>query len=141
MLFDKDGIYEFSIPNVFEVTATDDNAGLYEPKKALSIGNTFKGLYEPYKSYTPSMIKPNSEREKLRNEIIALMLTINDLNLYLDLNPEDEYVYDLFKNFTEEKIEKEKDYTSIYGPIMLNNLTDKYDWTNNAFPWEEDKDV
>ena len=143
MLFDKDGFYDLSLPDVFELTIKSDNSEyvkLYDKEEALEKGNTFKSMYDPYKSFVPSKIKSENVEEKLLNRIRALAFSINDLNLYLDLNPDDSIMYDLFKDHINDLKSIELEYSKKYGPLKLEDLTPSYGWLKSNFPWE-DKNV
>lgn len=139
MLFDKDGFYDLNLPDVFEVSIKQDNSDytkFFDKKEALSKGNSFKNLYDKYKNYTPRMIKSSTKEEELLNKIRCLAFCINDLNLYLDLNPDDSYVYDLFKESIIKLKDLEKEYALSYGPLKLEDLTPSYGWLKSNFPWE-----
>lgn len=55
-------------------------------------------MYEPYKNYKPRELVATTEKEKLMLKIRELSHAVGDLNLYLDLCPDDRDVYELFKN-------------------------------------------
>lgn len=138
MLFDKDGFYDLELPDVFELSIKNDldYTNLYDKKEALAKGNSFKNLYDQYKNFVPKEIKSNSKEEDMLNKIRAFAFYINDLNLYLDLNPDDETVYALFKENMQKLKNLEKEYASMYGPLKLEDLTDNYGWLKSNFPWE-----
>ncbi|MGM9834954.1 MAG: spore coat protein CotJB [Bacilli bacterium] len=114
---------------------------LFSPKEALMYGNMSKDEYVPYKNYQVYKIVPKTEKEECLLKIYELDQIINDLNLYLDLHPNDEYYYSLFKRYVKEfEIEKEK-YERNYGPLMLYDTDyDKYLWIINPWPWESSGD-
>ena len=101
-------------------------------------GNMFADLYEPYKNYKPKELKPKTEREALLDAIIKICFAINDLNLYLDLNPDDTEVYDKFKKYCLMYDKCIEEYEKKYQVL---NLTDdvygKYTWISNPWPWED----
>ena len=72
-------------------------------------------------------------------EIQRLEFSINELNLYLDLNPEDVNVFKIFKKLIEDLKEKTNVYVKTYGPLELCDVNDTYEWTMSMFPWEEGK--
>ena len=139
MLFDKDGFYDLSLPDVFEVSIKNDNSEyvkLFDKKEALRKGNTFKNLYDQYKNYTPREIKSSTKEEEMLNKIRCLAFSINDLNLYLDLNPDDSVIYEIFKENMMKLKKIEKEYSEIYGSLKLEDLTPSYGWLKSNFPWE-----
>ena len=139
MLFDKEGIYDInSIPLEFELSINKNNEKfikVYDLKEALTRGNLFPNLYDSYKSFSPTQVVSKTDKDKLLNEIRSLTFSINDLNLYLDLNPEDDYAYNLFKDFTNKLINKEEEYNLLYGPLNLCDLKETYKWVE-SWPWE-----
>lgn len=150
MLFDKNGIYymddapkfyDFAIDimnnNDNKMDMSTNTIKLYNIDEALKRGNAFPTLYDEYKNYSPSEIRVNNGREALLLEIQKLDFSINDLNLYLDLNPSDNYTYQIFKKYVNECKQKKEEYTKQYGPLVLDNLTEKWTWSVGVWPWEE----
>ena len=141
MLFDKTGFYE---PDNYDfaigiINGNLDNLKLYDLEEALNKGNLFKSLYDKYKDYEPKKIIVNGERKNKLLEIQRLEFSINELNLYLDLNPEDVNVFKIFKKLIEDLKEKTNVYVKTYGPLELCDVNDTYEWTMSMFPWEEGK--
>lgn len=85
-------------------------------------GNLFPNLYEGYANYKVREPVARTDKEAMLLEIQKLDFAINELNLYLDLHPEDKYAYYLFKDYTVEKTKKEANYTNIYGPLAFTDL-------------------
>ena len=141
MLFDKTGFYE---PDNYDfaigiINGNLDNLKLYDLEEALNKGNLFKSLYDKYKDYEPKKIIVNGERKKQLLNIQRLEFSINELNLYLDLHPEDENVFKIFKKLIEDLKEKKEVFVKTYGPLDLCDINDSYEWTMSMFPWEEGK--
>lgn len=143
MLFDKSGFlpienfdknYDFAIDIM---TGDFDRPKLYSPSEGLEKGNLFPALYDPYKNYAPGKLKTPTERAKKLSEIQKLDFAISDLNLYLDIHPDDMNAYKLFKNYVMECRTKKNEFTKIYGPLMIDELTDEYEWSKGVWPWEE----
>lgn len=125
----------------FDILGLKREKELFGPKETLMYGNMFKDDYVPYKNYQVYQIIPRTEREELLLKIYELDQIINDLNLYLDLHPNEDYYYSLFKKYVKD-FENEKDkYEKLYGPLMLNDTDyDKYLWIINPWPWESSGD-
>ena len=141
MLFDKTGFYE---PDNYDfaigiISGNLDNLKLYDLEEALNKGNLFKSLYDKYKDYEPQKIIVNGERKNKLLDIQRLEFSINELNLYLDLHPEDVNVFKIFKKLIEDLKEKTNVYVKTYGPLELCDVNDTYEWTMSMFPWEEGK--
>ena len=150
MLFDKDGFYlvndNYKSDYDFAVDLLNGKMPIYEKgeetkyysaEEALERGNLFPSLYDQYRDYKPYEIGVKTPREKSLLEIQKLDFAINELNLYLDLNPLDKEAYSLFKKYVEECARKKKEYSSIYGPLTIDNITDEYEWASGIWPWEE----
>ena len=144
MLFDKNGFYisekSFNKDYDFAVNIMNndyDKFKIYDPTEALKKGNLFPKLYDEYKNYKPVMPKVDSGREAALLEIQMLEFCINDLNLYLDLNPNDAYAYKIFKDYVRECLKKKEQFSKVYGPLVLENLSEEYEWSKSVWPWEE----
>lgn len=112
------------------------------PKEGLILGNMFYETYDQYKNYKPREIVAKTEQDKLLLKIRELSFAVNDLNLYLDINPSDYEIYYLFKIYAEELNHCTKKYSEEYEVLELNNdIKDKYTWYKGPWPWEGNKYV
>lgn len=135
MLFDANGFlnpkeYDFAI------NLLNDN-DIYNKDEALVKGNLYKDLYVPYKNYKEDKVKVYNEQDKDMLALQELCFVINDLNLYLDLHPEDNNSFKIFKDTVKSYKEKKKEYVKKCGPIDLLDKMDDYEWTLSLFPWED----
>lgn len=153
MLFDKNGFYMIDDGNDYDFAVdiangtfagpkkgymkTDGMPKMYNADEALKRGNLFPGLYDSYRGYKPGELKVSTNRERSLLEIQMLDFAINDLNLYLDLHPEDEGAYDLFAKYVESCKRKKDVFTRMYGPLLVDNLVDEWEWSKGVWPWEE----
>ena len=109
---------------------------LYDPYNGLIRGNLFKNLYDPYKAKEPFEIKPMNEQAKLLTYIDSLCFSLVDLNLYLDIYPNDKNALNLFNQYREEKEKATKEYESKYGSITLDSDSlNSYPWAWDDMPW------
>ena len=100
-------------------------------------GNMFKDEYEPYKNLTYFKLNPSNDKERLLYQVMAYSFAINDLNLYLDLHPDNKGMLDLFKKYVKEEKELCNEYVNKYGPLEVNEVKgQKFDWINSPWPWE-----
>ena len=105
-------------------------------------GNMFKNEYETYKNYTYRKLNPTSKKEQSLYELMKLSFAINDLNLLLDINPNDNNINKIFKKYVETYYEKKLEYVKMYGPIVLEDSSnEKYDWLINPWPWDKEDSV
>lgn len=114
-----------------------NNPNVLSAKEGFLRGNMFKNEYLPYRNLTFINISPKSDREAKLFNVMAYSFAINDLNLYLDLHPEDKSMLDMLENFIrEEKIAKEE-YNRNYGPLDICEVKgDKFDWIDSPWPWQ-----
>ena len=127
MLFDYDMLMNLSNIN-------NNNNSLVDEQTGLLRGNMFENEYKPYKNYNPSKLN-------IKNEILEKLCEANfaiiDLNLYLDLNPNDERIYNIYKNYVDNFEKIKKLYEQNYGPLEITCVeSDSYNWINNPWPWD-----
>ncbi len=140
MLFDHtDFNYEMGF---FKIPGSDFNKEIrkdkfWSPEEGFLRGNLTKNEYVPYKNLTYFKLEPQDEQESLLYNLMAYSFAINDLNLYLDLHPEDETTYELFKKYVKEKNSLEDLYSEKYGPMTVTETqSTKYSWLKNPWPWD-----
>lgn len=104
-------------------------------------GNYFDSLYDPYKNYQPIEPTISTERESLLEELQAYNFVITDLNLYLDVNPNDTTAINLFNNYTNSYKKLTKMFEEKYGPLTIEsgNKTNTWQWIQTPWPWEVQK--
>ena len=135
MLFDNNDMDFFNLMNV----DTSDDLNLYNPKDGFLRGNMFADEYKPYKELTYVNIRPKSDRESKLWDVMMYSFAINDLNLYLDLHPEDKEANKIMKEMIEKEKMAKEEYTRIYGPLCVDEVSgNSFDWINSPWPWEKD---
>ncbi len=113
------------------------DSNILEPMEGFLRGNMFRNEYKPYKNLTYYKLNPKNEKEKMLYKIMALSFAINDLNLYLDLHPDNKETFDLFKKYIQDKKVLVKEYAKNYGPLTLDKTTgSKYNWIDSPWPWD-----
>ncbi len=138
MLYDND-ITLYSVINVndsnnFEVKTLKSSEGYV-------LGNMFENEYNAYKNYKPFVPKSAEEKTAYLYKIMELEFAINDLNLYLDINPDNKEIFNQMKYYIEQLAKIEKVYVEKYGPIVLNeNTSSENKWINN-WPWEKEDSI
>ena len=128
--------FHFQEPtNYFEYPREDK---LVSTKEGFLRGNMWKEEYVPYKGMIYIPLKPKNEREALLYQIMEYDFAVNDLNLYLDLHPEDEAIYEKLKEYVRLCIELKDRYAKEYGPLILEQVNSKnYEWMKNPWPWDK----
>lgn len=141
MLFDSNNsIFAFTDKEDYLINMMKykNNSKVLSPSEALIIGNAFKDSYKSYKDYQPDIIKPKNEMEACLLKVQELCFMINELNLYLDVNPHDMEIYELFKKYVKEYEDELHHFEKLYEPLLLtSDLNNKYEWYKNPWPWEK----
>lgn len=113
---------------------------IYDPYNGFIRGNMFPELYNSYKLNKPLEITPMNEQAELLTYVDALTFAMIDLNLYLDVYPNDREALELFNQYRMQADEYTKKYESKYGPLELTNNslnTFPWAWDNAPWPWEK----
>ena len=116
------------------------NKQIYDPYNGFIRGNMFPELYNSYKLNKPLEITPMNEQAEFWTYVDALTFAMIDLNLYLDVYPNDREALELFNQYRMQTDEYTKKYESKYGPLELtsNSLnTFPWAWDNAPWPWEK----
>lgn len=119
--------------------STNNNCGLYTDYEGFLKGNMFPSLYTPYKGYRPKEIKTRNSQEAMMLQIDQLCFALIDMNLYLDVHPNDDCMLRLYNQTLDKKKKLVSDYETKYGPITTNGRgLDKKPWAWNSVvsPWE-----
>ena len=118
---------------------SSNNKKILDPDNGFVRGNMFSDLYNGYKLNKPLDITPLNEQADMLTYIDSLCFALIDLNLYLDLYPNDSKIIELFNSYRMEKDEITKEYESKYGPLTLNSDSlnkAPWAWDNMPWPWE-----
>ena len=118
----------------------NNNTSLVTPQEGYDRGNLFANLYDQYKNYRPNNLRASNEKERLFLELSRIHFAAHELNLYLDLNPNDVTMIKLFNDYRERCEQLTKEYESKYGPLTIKsdslNQT-PFMWEKSPWPWED----
>ena len=113
---------------------------IYDPYNGFIRGNMFPELYNSYKLNKPLEITPMNEQAELLTYVDALTFAMIDLNLYLDVYPNDRGALELFNQYRMQADEYTKKYESKYGPLELtSNSLNTFPWAWDNAPWPGEK--
>ncbi len=127
---------EINISNPTFNTVSYRNNNLFTPTEGLNKGNMFKNLYDPYKNYVYK-VTVRGKREELLLSIQELTFAVKDLNLYLDLHPNDNSALETFKNYSEELKRYKEMYNKEYSSLCATDSSKNYfDWVKSPWPWD-----
>ena len=112
---------------------------LYDPYQGFIRGNMFPDLYNGYRSDKPIQLPKN-----LLTDMDALAFAAHDINLYLDVYPNDKDMIKLFNKYRQEAIKALLEYEEKNGPIAITsneNNVYPFRWID-GWPWlGDDKNV
>ncbi len=115
-----------------------ENPNFFMENEGYLKGNMFKNLYKPYMNYEPAILRPNGQQEKLFLKLAEAEFAAHDLNLYLDLYPNDGNALDLFNKYRKMANKLMMEYEEMYGPILVSSdslNTSPFLWQTLTFPW------
>lgn len=114
-----------------------NSISLDNPQDGFEKGNMFKNLYNQYKEYKPAKLKATNDREQKLYDISAMCFAAHELNLYLDINPNDQSAFMLFMDYENKTNKMVEEYERLYGPINVDSKEMKtFSWTTQKWPWE-----
>ena len=112
---------------------------LFTPAVSLDNGNLFSNLYSQYKNYKPVAVTANNEREALMRELGRMAFAAHELNLYLDIHPDDTGMITLFNDYREKANQLMSEYDKKFGPLTINSNSlnqTPFMWEKDVWPWE-----
>jgi len=127
--------------NKFNVSNNMNNSNI-DPKEGFLRGNLFDNLYKPYKNYRYGNLKATNKKEELLYNLLMYKFALIELNLYLDVNPNDMMMLNLFKKYQMEEKKICNEFEKNYGPLTLDSEylgNNNWKWINSPWPWEGTK--
>ena len=106
------------------------NIELCNPYEGFLKGNAFRNEYVPYKDYKVMKVNINSEKEEMLFNIMEYSFMMHDLNLYLDVHPNDKLALNKFNEYRNKANELIRKYEREYGPFVVSESD-----TNETFNW------
>ena len=128
---------QYSIRNM---NTMNNGTQLVNPTEGYNRGNLFANLYDQYKNYQPETLRASNEQERLFLELSRNHFAAHELNLYLDLNPDDVSMIRLFNDYREKCDQLTKEYERKYGPLTVkSNVLNQapFMWEKSPWPWED----
>lgn len=117
----------------------ESKSTLYNPYEGYIRGNMFKDLYNDYKNNKVAPITPTDEKQKMLLMIDAFSFAAHDINLYLDIYPNDLDMITLYNQYMKQANTLQNEYERLYGPLVLtSNANDKNPWAWEKGPWPWD---
>ena len=131
--------YQSLMPN--NNSSNKQNKNILDSEEGFKRGNMFKNLYDEYKNFKPRKLTASSEREDMLFQIMEYAFAMKDLNLYLDIYPNDKDSLNLFNTYLNKKKELTTMYEEKYGPLTIDSevQNNNWFWDNAPWPWEVQK--
>ncbi len=117
---------------------TFNNNDLYGSYEGYLKGNLFKNLYKSYKNYKVANVNIKNEKDELLFNLDQIQFAMHELNLLLDINPNNKEALNLFNNYKNTYTNLLGEYQSKYGPINVvgSDNSTPFNWVSEKFPWE-----
>ena len=116
----------------------DNNLVLFNPYEGYLKGNAFKDEYRPYKNYKVAKLNINSEKEEMMVNIGEYSFIMHDLNLYLDVHPNDTEALKKFSEYRNKVNDLITNYERKYGPLSVKgnvSTSTPFNWEASKWPW------
>lgn len=108
-------------------------------------GNMEVKTYNPYDNMTYLVPNVLGAQEQLLYKIQQLDFALLDINLYLDVHPNDFELIQKFNEYNDELNTLMKNYENLYGPLSLsygNGLSNNsWQWDDEPWPWQKEDRV
>lgn len=135
MLFDDN----MDVNMIMNMTGISSKNNLVDEKLGLQRGNMFNNEYDQYKNYNPEELVTKTEKDELLLKLYQTNFAIIDINLYLDLHPNDNNMYETYKKYVNTFDKYKKMYEQNYGPLEITCVeSQNYEWIKNPWPWDKD---
>ena len=111
---------------------------LYSPMEGFNKGNMFSDMYSRYKNHVYKL-KVTNDRDMLLYKIQMYNFAMKDMNLYLDIYPDDKKMLSNFQEYKKMYNELKNKYENVYGPLCTKDVvsSDKWTWIDNPWPWDK----
>lgn len=120
--------------NICNYNQKVDPKQVYKVYDGFIRGNMFPDLYNQYKINKPFEVNFLNEEGQLLTYVNAYSFAAHELNLYLDNNPDDKAMIQLFNQYTEEANKAKEEYAKKFGPLFVDQ-SNTYPWAWNKAPW------
>ena len=110
---------------------------LFNPYEGYLKGNAFRNEYIPYKNYAVEKPIINSEKDEMLLNIGQYSFMMHDMNLYLDVYPNDGEALNKFNEYRDKTNELIRKYERKYGPLAVKGDVDNkapFNWVM-TWPW------
>lgn len=124
--------------NQTQCQCQEKNPKLFDSQEAFMLGNLFKELYMTYQGFSNYCLQPQSPKQQALLEVQMYRFVAHELNLYLDMHPQNQRMVQLFHEYTQKADEAQKNYEKKFGPLSVNESENQvpFQWVEGPWPWE-----
>lgn len=114
------------------------NPKLFDAKEAFMLGNLFKDLYMTYNGFSNYCIQPMNQRQKALVEVQMYSFIAHEINLFLDIYPNNQRMIELYHDFANKAKEATVAFEKEFGPLTVSDSSTKvpFEWVQGPWPWE-----
>ena len=130
--------YDINMPDeLLSYNLTPKSLDVFNSYEGYLKGNAFQNEYIPYKNYKVLKVAINNEKEEMLFNIGEYSFMMHDLNLYLDVHPDDKEALNMFINYRNLVNDLTLKYERKYGPLCVKNVMDNtpFAWESTKWPW------
>lgn len=121
---------------------------MQQPKPTLNLfpvdegyikGTIFRGLYRPYKNYTPIQPNLSNDQERMLFDVNKYSFALVELQYYLNNFPDDEEALRIYNNYRREYEKAKQAYENKYGALnMFSSQLERspWNWVQTLAPWK-----
>lgn len=123
----------------FPIQASDDKySQLFTPEEAFMLGNLFKNLYMSYRGFSNYCLQPLNQRQRLLLNVQIYQFVAHEINLYLDMHPNNQNMIDLYKEYVKKAKKATEEFEKNFGPLIVSDISSKcpFEWLQGPWPWE-----
>lgn len=125
-------------PYMMNSSNQDKSPKLFDPEEAFMLGNLFKDLYMSYRGFSNYCLRPQNQRQQALLAVQINDFAAHEINLYLDMHPNNQRMAQLYTEFAKKAKEAKKAFESIYGPLSVQDSSNQipFEWVQGPWPWE-----
>ena len=111
---------------------------MFQSNEAFMLGNLFENLYQSYKGFSNYCFQPTNQRQQLLLEVQINEFVAHEINLYLDMHPNDQAMINMYHEYVKRSQMAKKNYEMNFGPLSVSdsNKQKPFQWILSPWPWQ-----
>lgn len=91
-----------------------------------------------YQNFSNYCLQPQTERQKALLEVQMYGFVAHEINLYLDIYPQNQRMIDLYNTYAKKTKEAQENFEKKYGPLSVIDSSNQvpFEWVEGPWPWE-----